>query len=348
MAERLILALMAICTVGVAWVTGDCGKAPTLENGSPTDDFISSTSFPVSTKVVYKCYPGYVFREGSSRSVLCMEDSTWAPLRAICELKNCGNPGEILNGYYEATNTTFGSIATFFCSDGYRLVGTNYRKCTVDGWSGQVPRCEIVKCADPPSIANGKVRTPSQTSDWEYGMIAKYLCSESYTLIGAAELICTKTGMWNTDPPICKVVQCKRPELPANIEIVSGFGPMYKYQEEITFRCSNNYEMVGKSVIECSADSTFVPQPPTCILRTTIPPAVISTRAGTTTTTITATTKAGEHENRTGLIVGIFCGIILVGVVVSVGLWYRKKKERQNMMSEKVAMNSQSEQVEVQ
>ncbi|XP_067913357.1 C4b-binding protein alpha chain-like isoform X6 [Heterodontus francisci] len=285
MAERLILALMAICTVGVAWVTGDCGKAPTLENGSPTDDFISSTSFPVSTKVVYKCYPGYVFREGSSRSVLCMEDSTWAPLRAICELKNCGNPGEILNGYYEATNTTFGSIATFFCSDGYRLVGTNYRKCTVDGWSGQVPRCEIVKCADPPSIANGKVRTPSQTSDWEYGMIAKYLCSESYTLIGAAELICTKTGMWNTDPPICK--------------------------------------------------------------GTTIPPAVISTRAGTTTTT-------REHENRTGLIVGIFCGIILVGVVVSVGLWYRKKKEstyylsRQNMMSEKVAMNSQSEQVEVQ
>uniref|UniRef100_UPI00398E9CFE C4b-binding protein alpha chain-like isoform X3 n=1 Tax=Pristiophorus japonicus TaxID=55135 RepID=UPI00398E9CFE len=266
MAERLILALMVICTAAVARVTGDCGSPQQLENGSPTDEFISGKSFPVGTRLRYKCYEGYTFKQGSSMFVTCSQDSEWTPLKAICEPSDCGNPGELLNGNYEAAATTFGNKAIFVCNPGYHLVGRSYLLCKADGWDGQVPTCETVKCDDPPPIDNGRVST--RTSNWEYGTEAEYSCIDNYSLIGKGSITCTVTGQWDMSPPTCKVVECRRPESSAHISIVSGFGPTYKYKNSIIYRCDAGYEMVGSSVIECSEDNTFVPPPPTCKLVT--------------------------------------------------------------------------------
>uniref|UniRef100_UPI00398E5441 C4b-binding protein alpha chain-like isoform X3 n=1 Tax=Pristiophorus japonicus TaxID=55135 RepID=UPI00398E5441 len=264
MAERLILALMVICTAAVARVTGDCGFPRLLENGSPTDEFISANSFPVGTNLRYKCYEGYTFKVGSSRSITCSEGSEWTPLKATCEPKNCGNPGELLYGYYEAAATTYGNKVRFYCDTGYQRIGRPYRLCTATGWDGQVPTCESVICDDPPAIDNGRPQTHS--GNWEYGMDAEYSCIRDYSLIGKGSITCTVTGQWDKDPPTCKVVECRRPESSAHIRIVSGFGPIYKYLHSITYRCHAGYEMVGRSVIECSENNIFVPPPPTCKL----------------------------------------------------------------------------------
>uniref|UniRef100_UPI00398E86A5 C4b-binding protein alpha chain-like n=1 Tax=Pristiophorus japonicus TaxID=55135 RepID=UPI00398E86A5 len=261
MAETLNFALLIICMAAVARVTGDCGKPPVLDNGSLTEDYITEPSFSVGDTVTYKCFSGYVFQPGGSWRITCQEDSTWSPLRAVCEPKNCGNPGEILNGYYTAPDTTFGNKATFYCNVGYLLVGRNYRLCTVGGWDGQVPTCDPVRCPDPPSVRNGTASSPSDGG--EYGTIVSYSCDSGYSLIGNKEITCTATGKWE-DPPTCKVVQCHRPETPKNGKIVAGFGPTYTYQDSIIFKCEADFKMVGKDIIECGENSTFVPQPPTC------------------------------------------------------------------------------------
>ncbi|XP_067863594.1 C4b-binding protein-like [Heptranchias perlo] len=267
MAERLILTLMVIFTAGVARVIGVCSRPPQLENGSPTDEFTSETLFDVGNNVTYRCYLGYVFKERTlkgSRSVTCREDSTWTPLQAICEPRNCGNPGEILNGYYEASNSTFGSKVTFHCNTGYQMVGRNYQLCKADGWDGQIPTCEALTCDDLPPISNGTAPSPPYGDYWEHGMVAKYSCNDGYSLIGAERLVCAETREWDSDPPTCKAVQCYRPDLPANGRIEAGFGPTYRYQETISFSCNEGFEMVGNSVIECKEENTFVPGPPTC------------------------------------------------------------------------------------
>ncbi|XP_078098380.1 C4b-binding protein-like isoform X3 [Mustelus asterias] len=266
MSERLILALLAIW---VARVTGNCGKPPQLENGSPTKKFTSETSFDVGTKITYKCYLGYIFNGGilnDSRSVTCREDSTWTPLQTICEPKTCGNPGKIVDGYYEAPTATFGSKVTFYCNTGYKMVGRNFRMCKADGWDGQVPTCEVITCDDLPTIKNGTTPSPPYGDHWEYGMIAMYSCNDGNSLIGAEKLTCTETSKWDNDPPTCKVVECQRPELPANSKTEEGFAPTYKYGETISYDCNEGYEIAGKSVIECKENNTFVPAPPTCKL----------------------------------------------------------------------------------
>ncbi|XP_038675755.1 C4b-binding protein alpha chain-like isoform X2 [Scyliorhinus canicula] len=261
MSGRLILALTA---AWVARVTGDCGKLPPLENGSPTDDFISNTTFPVGTRATYKCFPGYIFKEGGSKVVFCRENSTWSPLRAVCEPKNCGNPGEILNGYYDAPNTTLGSKAAFYCYEGYIIVGKTYRTCTANGWDGQVPTCQIVMCPDPPSISNGSVSLPPNGGDWIYGSVATYSCIAGLSLIGENFITCTQTKEWSGNPPRCQVVQCARPKNPDNGRIISGLQPQYSYMDAITYKCDEHFEMVGESTIKCTENNTFVPPPPTC------------------------------------------------------------------------------------
>ncbi|XP_038675537.1 C4b-binding protein alpha chain-like [Scyliorhinus canicula] len=268
MAEKLLLALMATCTVWVVRVTGDCDKPPTLKNGILRDKFIFKNLFRVGDKVSYGCYPGYVLKEGGSRSITCGEDSTWPPLRIVCEPRNCGNPGEILNGGYTATGTILGNRVTFSCEAGYRMVGRAHRLCTSGGWDGQVPTCQSIRCENLPPIPNGRAPTPPSGDYWEYGMIAQYSCIGDYSLVGADELTCTAIGKWSNDPPRCKAVRCHRPELIANGQIRAGFGPTYRYRATITYACLEGYKMIGNSVIECGENNVFVPPPPTCKTRT--------------------------------------------------------------------------------
>ncbi|XP_072336365.1 C4b-binding protein alpha chain-like isoform X3 [Scyliorhinus torazame] len=309
-----------------------------LPNGFLAEKFSSMTSFPVATIVYYACYPGYSLKEGSSKTITCLEGSTWGPIQTSCEPRNCGNPGEILNGYYRAADgTTLGKKVYFFCDEGYLIVGRDYRVCVADGWDGQVPRCDMVSCDYPASISNGKVTAPPKGDTWTSGMIAQYSCNGDYSLIGEEQLTCTISGKWDKAPPKCKVVQCQRPPDPANSNAVNGFGPTYKYHDSITYRCKDGYEMVGANVIRCNETSMFEPSPPIC-------------RPLTPTTTVVppTTTAVVEPESQTGIIIGIVIAVIIIIVAVILVLCYccKKKKEGQYTTSEKVAMNLQSEQVQ--
>ena len=56
---------------------------------------------------------------------------------------DCGDPGIPDNGTTTGTNTTFGSVVTHTCNDGFVLVGTDERICLESGnWSASLPSCE--------------------------------------------------------------------------------------------------------------------------------------------------------------------------------------------------------------
>ena len=60
----------------------------------------------------------------------------------LCLAGNCGNPGVPGNGQAQYSTTTYNSVVTYTCEDGYALQGSNSRTCQSDGqWSGIVPQC---------------------------------------------------------------------------------------------------------------------------------------------------------------------------------------------------------------
>ncbi|XP_032898129.1 complement receptor type 1 [Amblyraja radiata] len=273
----LRLAALAVLTAA-ARAAADCGRPPELENGSPVHEFTSEISFKEGAEVIYGCDLGYVFKEdslNSSRSVTCGEDSTWTTLQLKCELRNCGNPGEIMNGYSQAPKTTFGSKVTFHCETGYQVVGRSYQLCTADGWDGQIPTCKAVTCDELPPIMNGVAPSPPNRENWKYGMVARYSCDENYSLIGAVELVCTETGEWNNELPTCRAVSCAAPPPISNGNTSSpADGELWEYGMVAEYSCSAGYSLIGAGRLVCTETGEWDNTPPTCTAVLCHPPDV--------------------------------------------------------------------------
>ena len=143
-----------------------------------------------------------------------------------------------------------GGRATYFCNDGYRLVGDHLRLCTNSTWNGTVPICmkgaldeaclsyschvcPILVITLPLSLqlvvrlfpeqcptlsypANGRVRVTSS------GKRAWYTCSSGYTLLGKAFRSCIY-GIWLGSAPVCVKGNRQLKNLTLNVKCFLSF-----------------------------------------------------------------------------------------------------------------------------
>lgn len=118
---------------------------PVLEHGK------ISSSGPVnaSDKIMFECNDGYVLK-GSNWSQ-CLEDHTWAPPFPICRSRDCEPPGAPVHGYFEGETFTSGSVVTYYCEDGYDLVGTQMLQCIDGEWNSSCPTCESIQETPKPA-----------------------------------------------------------------------------------------------------------------------------------------------------------------------------------------------------
>ena len=55
---------------------------------------------------------------------------------------DCGVINAPANGFRVGSSFTYNKVLAFDCDPGYKLVGTQYRKCQENGlWSGSAPTC---------------------------------------------------------------------------------------------------------------------------------------------------------------------------------------------------------------
>ncbi|NXS15744.1 C4BPA protein, partial [Mystacornis crossleyi] len=182
--------------------------------------------------------------------------------------RKCKYPGDLENGYFDATNLTFGSTLIFSCREGYRLVGNEEVSCVIKNggvdWSGDLPYCDIIPCEPPPKIANGDYE---ERANYVYQSSVTYRCRGPFSLIGPDTIHCTfdadLNGVWSGPPPDCRVVKCENPVVKNGIK-TSGLGSSYSYKNSVIFECNQGYFMVGAKVITCEENSTWVPPKPTC------------------------------------------------------------------------------------
>ena len=73
---------------------------------------------------------------------------------------DCGEPPSVDDGGFNATATTFESMAQYNCNEGFTLSGSQSRTCQADGtWSGTEPVCvaPAEQSNSSPAIAAGVV-----------------------------------------------------------------------------------------------------------------------------------------------------------------------------------------------
>ncbi|NXY85334.1 C4BPA protein, partial [Alcedo cyanopectus] len=188
--------------------------------------------------------------------------------------RKCNHPGELQHGFVNVTDLTVGSSATFSCEGGFRLRGTSEISCVVTDkgvdWNRDLPLCERIPCAPPPSIANGHY---TEAADYLYQTAVTYTCNEapkgsdSFSLVGPDTIFCTYdanlNGVWSEAPPQCKVIKCEDLQV-ENGRKVSGFGYSYRYRDSIMFECDPGYIMVGSAIVTCEENNSWSPPKPTC------------------------------------------------------------------------------------
>ncbi|CAG9771055.1 unnamed protein product [Ceutorhynchus assimilis] len=138
-----------------------CGYPADIPNGEYT---LVNDSVGYLSRVVYSCFEGY---EMIGRAQLsCDIDERWNGPPPRCEPVQCETPSTIGNGLLEIPNndTFFGSIVTYSCNKGYRLIGPSKITCMANGQYDSLPPTCQVEVTSPPLTTSHEVTLATRPS----------------------------------------------------------------------------------------------------------------------------------------------------------------------------------------
>ncbi|NWV87475.1 CFAH factor, partial [Machaerirhynchus nigripectus] len=232
--------------------------------------------YPHGTQATYNCRPGYV---KIGRVAFQCIDGDWKqlPPEIECRNKPCGHPGDTEFGFFELTSGSefvFGARVEYRCNDGYQMLSLrNYRECQADGWSNDIPHCEVIKCSPVQEPENGRIIMTGAFElgqEYSFGQVVNFECNEKHKLVGAKEIICSANGKWSNDVPQCKEVICDVPD------ILHGYvrspRKSYKENELMQYFCKEGYKYGNRADALCT-ESGWNP-PPYCTEVICFPPVI--------------------------------------------------------------------------
>uniref|UniRef100_A0A674GK03 Sushi domain-containing protein n=1 Tax=Taeniopygia guttata TaxID=59729 RepID=A0A674GK03_TAEGU len=215
---------------------------------------LNAIDFSVGKTVQYTCLPGYAKVPGMSPTLTCLEGGVWSEALEFCKRKQCGHPGEPVNGkIISLTNLQFGSTAEHSCT------------------SAGIP------CEPPPDIPHGQ-HSGRLLSEFHYGTAVSYSCQPGFPLHGHPSIHCTTrdgySGVWSEPLPACGGglrSSCPVPQIQHG-RIVAARSA-YSHRDTVTFECEPGYAIRGHREIQCQPNNTWEPPVPVCL--TCAPPPAI-------------------------------------------------------------------------
>ncbi|XP_039340051.1 complement factor H isoform X4 [Mauremys reevesii] len=246
-----VLLLLWTCTA-----EKDCETPPPRRTKEILTETWDKASYPHGTLATYNCRPGYI---KLGRVTFQCTNGVWkhVPPYVECRNKPCGHPGDIQFGSFELTAGTefvFGARVEYKCDEGYQMLSQrNFRECQADGWSNELPHCEVSKCLPVNAPENGKILAAGvyeANQEFSFGQVVQFECNKDYTLSGSKEIHCTADGNWNADVPTCIVITCEPPRI-NNGNLMT---PMkaYRENERLQFTCNAGYTFGERSDAECT------------------------------------------------------------------------------------------------
>ncbi|ELT94701.1 hypothetical protein CAPTEDRAFT_226445 [Capitella teleta] len=260
------------CIEGYALASGNlsqkCLSTGSWSGAKPSCEVIHCSS-PLSTNATlltpephsygttaqYECSVGWNHTEGDLIR-LCLSDGSWSGTAPVCEVVDCGDPGNATKAMVVNTpDFTYASLIQYECDLGYVLAsGSLIIECLEDGsWSSSQPICEIVECDQPGDIEDGVVIG----SAYRYQDQVTYECNAGFALDPATPTkTCQWNGTWTGEQVECSRVDCGPPGNISAASLVEPYGSVYG--DEVSFECLPGYVAGGgKPSISCLASGSW-------------------------------------------------------------------------------------------
>ncbi|XP_032277962.1 complement factor H [Phoca vitulina] len=233
----------------------DCKGPPPRKQTEVLSGAWPEQTYPEGTQATYKCRPG--FRTLGAIIMEC-RNGEWEslnPLR-ICQERPCGHPGDTPFGSFHLERRNefvYGAKVVYTCDEGYQLLGRiNFRECEPDGWTNDIPLCEVVKCSPVTEPENGRLTSTAVELDQDhtFGQVVRFQCNSGFKLDGPAEIHCSANGVWSGETPKCVEISCQEPE------IVNGQSTSqkktYRENERLQYKCNKGYEYSDRGDAVCT------------------------------------------------------------------------------------------------
>ncbi|XP_053101831.1 C4b-binding protein alpha chain-like [Hemicordylus capensis] len=202
--------------------------------------------------------------------------------------ETCKHPGPLTNGIIRANHRVpiIGSVVSFVCIKGFRLIGSNTSKCVHDGinanWSTSLPRCEMVTCEEP--VVEHGIKLSGFGRSHAYGINITFECKIGYFMIGSYLIHCEEKNTWVPEVPSCKKIDphlCGAPLIPSGS--VLPLQSEYHLREEIIIQCSPQYYFPDETIekiVACQGYNSWHPPVQPCVFRTSPDVSIFSIRNG--------------------------------------------------------------------
>nr|XP_040134479.1 complement factor H-like [Ictidomys tridecemlineatus] len=136
----------------------------------------------------------------------------------------------------------------------------NFRQCDAEGWTNDIPICEVVKCLPVKEPENGRIISSATEPDEEYyfGQAVQFECNSGFKLEGQKEIYCSEDGHWSNEKPRCVEISCTSPEIRNGYSISPK--KIYKENERFQYKCNQGFEYSEKGNAICTS-SGWSPTP---------------------------------------------------------------------------------------
>ena len=234
----------------------DCGAAPTLVNGSLS---VEATTF--GSVATYDCYVGFVL-EGSFER-FCVGNGFWNGSAPRCIEVTCKVPPVIDNGYITFEGSLYvDSPIEYECKECFKLNGTRFRQCQIDGtWNLVEPTCDLIYCDSLPNeLPNGKIIG----ADNSCGSLVEFECNPGYEMKGRGRATCLESQRWSSPVPTCERVSCGT--LPS-LKHGTVIGDSFTFTDKVTYECNEGFVLRGTNVRVCQEDASWSDSSPYCDIK---------------------------------------------------------------------------------
>ncbi|XP_047697031.1 complement factor H-like isoform X3 [Prionailurus viverrinus] len=213
------------------------------------------TEFDHNENITYKCR-GKLKQKHST----CI-NGRWDPELNCTEvqMQSCPPPPQIPNAHNMATTVNYqdGEKVSVVCQDNYIIQDAEEIVCKDGRWQS-IPHCvEKSPCPQPPQIEHGTIKSsqfseemdePLKPEVYVHGTKLNYTCEDGFRISGRDEITC-HMGKWSS-PPRCVGLSCAPPHLIPH-GILSHVSDSYQYGEEVTYKCTEGFEINGPAFIRC-------------------------------------------------------------------------------------------------
>lgn len=253
-------------------VAEDCTGPPPRQNTEILSGAWPDQAYPENTQATYKCRPGY--RTLGTIMRVC-RNGEWVALNParICRKKPCGHPGDTPFGSFELVlgdGFEYGAKVVYKCDEGYQMLGDiDFRICDADGWTNEIPLCEVVKCLPVTQPENGRIISELEPDqEYYFGQIIQFDCNSGFKIQGHKQIRCSENGLWSGEQPKCVEISCTSTQVRNGYSISQK--NIYKENERLQYKCNPGFEYSVRGDAVCT-DSGWNPEP-SCEEITCTPP----------------------------------------------------------------------------